>query len=91
MPRRSTSQRVRLLELAGRVALRRDPLGIGLRNQCWGGIAVAIAKEHGWRASDYYGISFRELRDYIKDNNLTPCEKRNRHMAMRTLRLALTS
>ena len=81
-------QRVHLLDLAASVANQPEPLGIGLHNGCWGGVAANIATAHEATVQQYYGLTFRQFKDAIKCNNQTHQERRNGVMALRTLRMA---
>ncbi len=80
--------RDRLLNLAQRIEARPEPLGIGLKHQCWAGLAHAAAAAHGARVTDYFGISFREMKDAIKENNQADASRRNEGMAARTRQFA---
>lgn len=91
MNTRTVTQRFRLMLLARKIGFRSKPLGIGLHNQCWAGVAAEIAKAKGAKTTDYYGITFREFKDAIKSNNVCPPEGRNIRMFLRTLYLAFYS
>lgn len=74
-------QRHHLNQLADSIRARNAPLGVGLRNQCWAGVAIDRAREEGVPATEYFGLSFSEIKHAIKINNLTPEPERNRVMA----------
>lgn len=74
-------QRHHLNQLADSIRTRNTPLGVGLRNQCWAGVAIGRAREEGIPATEYFGLSFSEIKRAIKINNLTPEPERNRVMA----------
>lgn len=78
----------RLEFLASTIENRSEPLGVGLKRECWAGVAYSIARAHGERVTDYYGISSREMKDAIKENNQSSPERRNGVMRTRTLELA---
>ncbi len=90
MSRKSLAQRKRLLNLAYTIMKEDEPLGVGLKNGCWAGVAVEIARQHNEKMTDYYGLSMREIKDKIKLNNDTPAEKRNLTMIGQTLRMAVS-
>ena len=48
----------------------------------------SIAQSEGERLTDYFGISTREMKDAIKDNNLCAPERRNAVMRQATLEMA---
>jgi hypothetical protein len=87
---KSIEHRWRLLKLAFTILHRKQPLGVGLRNQCWAGLAIEKAKEHSALTTEYYGISFREMRNKIAKNNLTIPPKRNHVMAVRTILMSIS-
>jgi hypothetical protein len=78
----------RLESLASTIENRSEPLGVGLKRECWAGVAHSIAQAHGERVTDYFGISSREMKDAIKDNNQCAPERRNATMRRLTLELA---
>jgi hypothetical protein len=80
----------RLGFLASIIENRSEPLGVGLKRGCWAGVAHSIAQAHGERVTDYFGISSREMKDAIKDNNQSAPERRNAIMRQLTLELAAT-
>jgi hypothetical protein len=80
----------RLKFLASTIESRSEPLGVGLKRGCWAGVAHSIAQAHGDRLTDYFGISSREMKDAIKDNNQSAPERRNAVMHQRTIELAAT-
>lgn len=80
----------RLKFLASTIENRAEPLGVGLKRECWAGVAHSIAQEHGERVTDYFGISFKEMKGAIKDNNQSAPERRNTVMRQLTLELAAT-
>ena len=78
----------RLKFLAATIDERTEPLGVGLKNQCWAGVAHSIAQSKGARVTDYFGISTREMKDAIKMNNQYAPENRNTMMRQATLEMA---
>jgi hypothetical protein len=80
----------RLNFLAALIDERTEPLGVGLKNQCWAGVAHSIAQSEGARVTDYFGISTREMKDAIKMNNNCAPESRNATMRQVTLEIAAT-
>jgi len=85
---RSPLQQQRLLRLAEEIEKRDRPLGIGLKHQCWAGVAIDMAKANGWGALPYFGLSFGELKQKIKLNNQQPPAARNATMASETRAMA---
>lgn len=85
---KSAQQRDHLLTLADTIATRRSPLGVGLRRECWAGVAITLANQQGANASEFYGLSMREIIDAVKENNRTPVDFRNEVMLDRTLQQA---
>jgi hypothetical protein len=90
MNNRSMVQRQHLLDLARLIASKAEPLGVGLKKGCWAGVAIHIARQHGSKATDYYGLSTGEIKEKIKLNNATPAPLRNAVMLNATLVIALT-
>jgi hypothetical protein len=88
MSTKSAHQRENLLTLAEIIAQRKAPLGVGLRSECWAGVAITLANQQGSKASEFYGMSMREIIDDVKENNRTPMAIRNEVMLDRTLQLA---
>ena len=88
MATKSTQQRDHLLTLADTIAARQSPLGVGLKKECWAGVAITLANQHGANASEFYGLSMREIINDVKENNLTPIAIRNQVMLDRTLQHA---
>lgn len=88
MPIKSADQRKNLLTLADIIATRKAPLGVGLKNECWAGIAITLANRQGSKTTAFYGLSIREIINDVKENNRTPAAIRNKVMLDRTLRLA---
>jgi hypothetical protein len=80
----------RLKFLASTIEDRTEPLGVGLKRQCWAGVAHSIAQSEGDRVTDYFGISTREMKDAIKMNNQCASESRNAIMRQATLEMAST-
>lgn len=85
---RSLVQRWHLVCLAVQVFRRSRPLGVGMRNECWGAEAGRIARAADSTVREHYGISFREFKSCIKGNKGFSELVRNRSMAAWTLRLA---
>ena len=72
----------RLSNLAVAIIDRREPLGVGLKNQCFAGLAVDLAREQSTNPpSDFYGLSKGVWKHSIKTNNRTPSKWRNLRMA----------
>jgi|GEM_PF-3582127 len=82
---KSITQRKHLLKLAYLIWQQEEPLGVGLKKGCWAGVAIDIANKSRSETTKYYGLSMKEIKKMIKENNLTDSEKRNRKMVMRTL------
>lgn len=72
-------------ELSQKILNRREPLGVGLKNHCFVGLAIEIAQEQGSTLVNYYGGSTQDWKKKIKINNSTPEHKRNRKMAQHAL------
>lgn len=89
MAHRAFRDRIRLANLAWRIAFRRETLGVGLHNGCWGAVAIGIAHDHGAKTTDYFGLSMREIKAAIKENGKIPPPTRNLVMALRTLQAAV--
>ena len=79
------TQKFHLAQLSTRILLRSEPLGIGLHNQCWAGLAIEIAKQKNCLATDYYGLTSKQIKTAVKINNRTPAEMRNQKMFGKTL------
>ncbi len=84
-------QKLRLLILAWRISFRSRPLGIGLKNQCWGGLAAEIASNKSEKVTDYYGITFSQYKHMINKNNRTNSSFRNFRMTLESIRLAIAN
>ena len=82
--------RENLESLAELIEARAEPLGVGLKRQCWAGVAHQVASARGMRVSDYFGLSFAEMKTAIKENNDTGAAERNAVMVARTRQLAAT-
>lgn len=67
--------------LANTIEKRKKPLGVGLRNQCFIGLAIEIANLNNSNFENYYGISIWESRDMIRANNNCLESIRNTTMA----------
>jgi hypothetical protein len=78
---RNEMQKRNLHQLAQYINTRQQPLGVGLKNQCWAGLAIDVAKSQGYDALSYFGITFSELKEKIKLNNMQRPAERNRVMA----------
>ncbi len=85
---RTHQQKARLIRVAEVIESRDEPLGVGLKHQCWAGIAIEMAKAEGFKSTDYFGLSFRKLKEAIKLNNLQHPETRNAVMAAETRTMA---
>lgn len=85
MSAKSDVQRQHLLDLARTISAMDEPLGVGLKKGCWAGVAIQIAREHQSKATDYYGMSMREIKGAIKLNNATQPALRNRTMIDATM------
>lgn len=88
MSTKSIQQRENLIMLADTIAARKIPLGVGLKKECWAGVAITLANQQGSKASEFYGLSMREIIDAVKENNRTPIAFRNEMMIDRTLQQA---
>lgn len=88
MPTKSAHQRENLLMLADTIAARQAPLGVGLKRECWAGVAITLARRQGAKATEFYGLSMREIKNAVKENNQTPAAIRNEVMLDRTLQQA---
>jgi hypothetical protein len=88
MSAKSATQRKNLISLAGTLSRRAEPLGIGLRQQCWAGVAITESMNRHTKATEFYGLSMREIIDAVKENNRTPAVLRNETMIVRTLEFA---
>lgn len=88
MPTKSPHQRENLHILAETIAARKTPLGVGLRRECWAGVAISLANQKGSKTSEFYGLSMREIIDAVKENNRTDPALRNGIMLDRTLQQA---
>ena len=88
---KTTQQKQHLLELANTIKERDKPLGVGLHNQCWGGLAIEIAKSKGQTTRTYFGMSIHEMKADINSNNGLPPSLRNEGMYLRTLEIAFES
>lgn len=85
---KTAMQKSNLIELATIIQQRDNPLGIGLHNQCWAGLAIEIAKSKNQTTRTYYGLSIHEMKNDININNLLSSENRNETMYKRTLEIA---
>lgn len=72
-------------ELADMVAQRGTPLGVGLRNQCFVGLAIEVAKSRDTTLLDYFGGTMSEWKTAIKMNNASSESVRNRTMSSHIL------
>lgn len=90
MSNKSAHQRKNLLTLADTIAARKAPLGVGLKSECWAGVAISLANKKGSKTTEFYGLSMREIMNLVKENNLTPITIRNEVMIDRTLQQAST-
>ena len=90
MSGRSLVQRRRLINLAVTILKREKPLGVGLRNECWAGLAIEVARQRRFKSTEYYGISMSQGRKDLKLNNRLPPAIRNFVMAGSTIVRALT-
>jgi len=88
MTHKTAAQVSHLIKLADTIRNRKQPLGVGLRNECWAGIAIMQGREANCKATAYFGISFSEIKRGIKKNNAAPAECRNQLMVDSTLALA---
>lgn len=76
-----------ILDLANQIKERKEPLGIGLKRQCWAGLAIENANSNGSKTTDYLGISFSKMKEMIIRNNNEPEVSRNKIMYASTLQL----
>lgn len=86
----STIHSLRLEALAVSIEGRDGPLGIGLKSECWAGVAHQIASAENSRVTDFFGISFAEMKAAIKGNNACAPNLRNNKMARFSRELAAT-
>ena len=84
----SIRQSMRLINLGFTILIRKRPLGIGLKNECWGGVAATIAKNNELKVTDYYGLSFTDFKLDIMKNNRTNPSIRNIVMGLESIKLA---
>lgn len=84
---RTVKQRANMLKLGFQVFRRGESLGVGLRNECYAGIAIAEARARGTTVADHYGLGLRKLIAAIKLNNRTPPHRRNLRMFAHSLKL----
>lgn len=87
---RTVKQRANMLKLGFHVLGRGRSLGVGLRNECYAGIAIAEARAHETSVADHYGLGLRPLIAAIKLNNRTPPHRRNLRMFVHSLKLFST-
>jgi len=87
---KSNLQREHLLNLARHISALEEPLGVGLKRGCWAGVAIQIARAQQSKATDYYGLSMREIKVAIKLNNATRPALRNSRMIDATLQHAVS-
>jgi hypothetical protein len=59
----------RLIKLGKAIANRRDPLGVGLKNQCFVGLAIEHAKCENDSLANHFGRPLSEWKKLIKINN----------------------
>src|ERR1700743_3643926 len=85
---KTLQQRQHLLSIGDTLANREDPLGTGLRRECWAGLAITIANSQSANSSEFYGLSMREIIDAVKMNNSIPPAMRNDIMVNRTTQFA---
>ncbi len=85
---KTIEQKEHLFELSETIKNRHEPLGVGLHNQCWGGLAIEIAKSNGQTTKTYFGMSIHDMKDDINTNNAQPTSLRNEVMYQRTLEIA---
>jgi hypothetical protein len=88
MSNKSAHQRENLFTLADTIAARNSPLGVGLKSECWAGVAISLANQQGSKTTEFYGLSMREIMNLVKENNRTPIAIRNEVMIDRTLQQA---
>lgn len=85
---KTQTQRQNLVQLAEIIKSRSTPLGVGLHNQCWAGLAIEIAKENGTITKDYFGLTVSDMKPAINLNNSLPVGVRNKVMANKTIQLS---
>lgn len=70
----------RLAKLGRTIASRREPLGVGLKNQCFVGLAIEHAKCENDTLANHFGQPMSEWKKLIKINNKTAESVRNQRM-----------
>lgn len=90
MSNRTIAQRKNLLNLACRILKDDKPLGVGLKNGCWAGVAIELAREKDSKMTDHYGLTMRQVKYRIKLNNSLHPELRNYVMVGCTLYYAFS-
>jgi hypothetical protein len=83
---KTMEQTVNMLKFAIYVLAHRERLGVGLKNRCYAGIAIAEARKHQSTVKDYYGMPLKELKTKIKINNRTEQGYRNLVMFYHSVR-----
>ena len=78
----------RMSSLAEQIEGRAAPLGVGLKNQCFAGLAAEIARDAGETVLAHFGGSSAEWKAAIRMNNATPVAQRNDMMARHARDLA---
>ena len=81
---KTMSQRLNLFNLCLSIMFRKSPLGVGLHNQCWAGLAIEKAREKNVLTVDFYGLSMKQIKKAIKQNNILPPYARNIVMIFKT-------
>jgi hypothetical protein len=83
-------QRTNWLQFSNLIDARKEPLGVGLKNQCFIGLAVEVAKSNNQSLADRFGFSVWELRGDIRDSEQTKRNERNLAMAQRAREIGIS-
>lgn len=83
MSKLSTEQSRNWLELSDVIRERPIPLGVGLKQQCFIGLAVELAASRNLTFKDAYGMSIWEARTDIRDSANCAEAERNERMVDR--------
>jgi hypothetical protein len=73
----TNAHNARLDELEATVLNRDMPLGVGLKNQCFVGLAVEQAQQYGETLREHFGKPLSIWKKAIKKNNATSPRMRN--------------
>lgn len=70
----------RLNSLYDKIDHRKEPLGVGLKNQCFAGLAIEMAQQSGETLVAHFNKPLKTWKGLIKINNATFSSKRNETM-----------